>query len=451
MNHFRSLSLRLALYYLILFTASVLLLGLAWWWFTIRTSVHEARLRVEREMAHLAAVHQTQGSGQLMRELEQRASRPSGRMPFHALIAANGSLLSANLPSWPREHRDGWLRIDADLHAEGDKVDHEALSLDRILPDGSRLIVGRDIENIDEIEEKLLAAVSGLLLGTLILGVAGGFLMNRAIGWRIAAVSRTARQVIDGDFSGRIPLRGSSDDFDRLSATLNDMLDRTEQMFDSVRRVSDNVAHELRTPLARLRASLEQLRDSHGNQPAATLDEAIEEAAALEKTFEAVLRIARIESGRHRTGMAPVDMSAVMADAAELYHPLAEERGQSFEVDIQPGLVVSGDRDLLFQSICNLLDNAIKYTPPGGRIRLAGRRGNGQAEIAIVDDGPGVAVEHRERITERFYRVPATSGERGAGLGLSLVAAVAERHESSLALEDAAPGLRVLWTLPAKD
>lgn len=450
MNPLRGFSLRVTLHYLVLFTLSVLLLGLAWWWFTIRTPMQEVSQQVSREHAELVALAAAVDRAELVRKLEARAAAPSGRMPFHAYVAADGTLINGNLPSWPATFRSGWQRIEADLYADGDEVDHEALTLDHLFPDGTRLMTGRDIEDIDEIEEKLLTAVSGLLTGTLLLGVVGGLLMNRAIGGRIAAVTRTARQVMDGDLSGRIPVRGTTDDFDQLNATLNDMLARTERLFDSVRRVSDNVAHELRTPLARLRASLEQLRTAERTTSPARLDEAIEEAVSLEKTFEAVLRIARIESGRHSTGMSLVNLSTLLADAVELYLPLAEERGQQLQAEIAPALLVNGDRDLLFQSACNLLDNAVKYAPSRGHICLAARAVDGHAELTVTDDGPGVAAEHLGRITERFYRVPATAARPGAGLGLSLVAAVAERHDSRLTFHDATPGLLVRWALPLK-
>jgi signal transduction histidine kinase len=239
------------------------------------------------------------------------------------------------------------------------------------------------------------------------------------------------------------------DDFDRLNLVLNDMLARTERSFESVRRVSDSVAHELRTPLARLRASLEELRAAQPPAPAA-IEGAIAEAEALEKTFDAVLRIARIESGRHGAVIAPVDLSAVLADAAELYAPAAESRRQSLQLAVADGLRVAGDRDLLFQSLCNLLDNAIKYAPQGGRILLTARLTGGRVEVTVTDDGPGIAIEHRAHVVERFYRVPSTSGAPGAGLGLSFVAAVAERHDSLLGFEDAGPGLTVRWSLPAR-
>jgi signal transduction histidine kinase len=445
----RSLSLRLALLYMALFTASVLVIGAVHYRITVHGPLLAVKERVRAEMRGLADLQRAEGTGALAQRLAQRASADGGRLPYHALIGAGGGVITANLPGWPREHADGWLRLDADQQDQGEQVDHEALTLDAMLEDGTRLLVGRDIEDIDELEEKLLTAVVGVVAATLVLGLIGGLLMSRAIGSRIATVTQAARRVMEGDLAGRIPLRGSGDDFDRLNATLNDMLARIGQLFESVRRVSDSVAHELRTPLSRLRARLEALRQAGAPLAPGQIDDAIEEIAGLEKTFDAVLRIARIEGGRHDSVTAAVDVSAMLRDAAELYGPAAEERSLRLEADIAVGLTVQGDRDLLFQSVCNLLDNAIKYTPPGGRVGLAARRDGGHVETIVTDTGPGIPAEHRPRVIERFFRVPATSGAPGAGLGLSLVAAVTDRHGGTLAFEDARPGLLVRWRIPS--
>jgi len=445
----RSLSFRLALLYMALFSVSVMLVGGVQYWFTVRAPMNTVKQRVRTEADLLVSLHRLAGgTAALVPILEQRAAAGGARLPYHVLIAADGTTLLANLPTWPSAHTGRWLRLEADVHAEGDELDHEALTLDVALDDGTRLLVGRDVEDIDELEEKLLTAVVGVVGSTLLLGLAGGWLMSLVIGRRIAAVTQAARQVMDGDLSGRVPVRGSDDDFDRLNVTLNDMFARIERLFESVRRVSDNVAHELRTPLTRLRGGLEALRESAQQPSPALIDDVIAEAGALEKAFDAVLRIARIESGRHATAFGPVDLPTVLRDAAELYAPEAEERQQSLQLEIADALQVPGDRDLLFQSICNLLDNAIKYAPRGGRILLAAQRRGSHVEVLVTDNGPGIPEAHRARVVERFYRVPATAVAPGAGLGLSLVAAVSERHQATLEFEDAGPGLQVRWTLP---
>jgi signal transduction histidine kinase len=275
--------------------------------------------------------------------------------------------------------------------------------------------------------------------------------MSRVIGRRIESISEAARGVMEGNLAGRVPMLGSGDDFDRLAEVLNDMLNRIENLVESVRRVSDSVAHELRTPLARLHATLDDLAKAPEVSRPQLIADAIAEAEQLTVVFDAVLRISRIESGRHARQVEAVDVSGLLTDAAELYAPASEAREQVLETEIEPGLRVAGDRDLLFQAICNLLDNAVKYAPEKGRIRLSGKRGGSHIVIFITDDGPGIPEQHRNRVTERFYRVDSTASIEGAGLGLSLVAAVAEHHRSTLEFTDAAPGLSAIWTLPASD
>ena len=444
-----SLSFRFTLQYTALFLGSMLLLGSLHYWNTLHQPLRNVKQRVQAEAQTLAEIYRTDGGAALVARLTTRTQAGGARLPFHAFIGPDGRTISANLSGWPATHGKEWLRLDADTHQDGEAQDHEALLHDVVFPNGARLLAGRDIEDIDELEEKLLSVLIGIVGSALALSVIGGLFMSRSIARRIGSVTRTARQVMAGDLAGRIPLQGSGDDFDQLNATLNDMLARTEQLVESVRRVSDSVAHELRTPLARLRAQLEPLRASRTPLPPALIDRAFDEVESLERTFDAVLRISRIESGRHGAVIAPVDLSTVVADAAELYAPEAERRQQTLQVSAAPGITIQGDRDLLFQSVCNLLDNAIKYAPLGGAIvAMAARRSDG-VELTIADSGPGIASEHRALVTERFYRVPATAGAPGAGLGLSVVAAVAERHASTIGFEDAGPGLRVRWLFPA--
>lgn len=444
-----SLSLRLALLYMALFSGSVLLLGGVQYWVTVRAPMNAVKQRIEGEAAALVSAWRSGGIPALTTALSQRVEAGGARIPYHTLVDAGGTTMASNLLEPPAQDHRRWLRVDTDTFEDGERLDHEALLLAVALDDGTRLLVGRDIEDIDEVEEKLLTAVVGVVGSTVLLGLAGGLLMSLVIGRRIAAVTRAARRVMDGDLSGRIPASGGRDEFDQLNTTLNNMLARIEQLFESVRRVSDNVAHELRTPLARLRARLEVLRESSEPLAPAVFDGVLGEVEGLEKTFDAVLRIARIEGGRHGATASRLDLSTLLRDAAELYAPMAEERSQSLQLAIASGLVIAGDRELLFQAACNLLDNALKYTPEGGRILLAAHQLGTHVEIAISDNGPGVPADERPHIVERFYRLPATSAAAGAGLGLSLVAAVAARHRSQLQFEDASPGLAVRWLLPA--
>lgn len=441
----RSFSFRLAATYALLFSLSLAALLATYHWVSItgpREKVKDA-LRVESEALERASRGDTRA---LARALERRAGAPAPRAAFHLLSDPQGRTISTNLPSWPRFDGERWVSIEADVYRDGDEDDHEALALDRKLADGSRLLVGRDVEELDDLEEAITSAGRYLIAATILLALLGAMLMNRAIGRRIASVTTAARQVIGGDLAGRVALSGSGDDFDRLAATLNTMLDQVEAGVEAVRRVSDNVAHELRTPLARLQAHLREIGAGPGSSLA--LAAAAEEADRLQAIFDAILRISRIESGRHDVQLVAVDISELLGDVADLYGAAAEEKNIRLSCDSASSLSVAGDRDLLFQALSNLLDNAIKFTPENGRVSLFGVRSQGRITIRVADTGPGVSEELRPHLGERFFRGHSSNAVPGFGLGLSLVEAVARLHGSAIAYRDNDPGLLVEWTLP---
>ncbi|PZQ21209.1 MAG: two-component sensor histidine kinase [Sphingopyxis macrogoltabida] len=439
----RSLTLRMGLIYIALFlTSTALMFGAAYWFGVYRPYLAEAG-RVRVEAGNLTAIDRAGGRGALIRALAAR--RETGpRRAFDALIAPDGSATMGNLPSWPKEVIGGWATLEADVYRGGQEEDFEALVVERRLDDGARLIVGRDVEDIDDRDELFTLGSAWLILIAALLALGGSVAMSRAIGMRIDAVTRTARRVMAGSMAERIPLRGTGDDFDALAATLNAMLGRIEESVESVRRVSDNIAHELRTPLARLHADLDELRAANGEAERQRLaDQAAAEAERLQSIFDALLRIARIESGRHPAGARPVDLSTLVADAVEFHMPDAEARGQRIDARIAPGLTMEGDPNLLFQAVSNLLDNAIKYGGTGGAVTVTAAHEGGRPLIVIADTGPGIAPEYRERVKERFFRVPGTADRPGTGLGLPLVEAIVAQHRGSMTIGDANPGTRV--------
>ena len=442
MKLLRSLSFRLALLYVGLFGLSVLLLGALYYAIAIRGPLEAVHSDLRSESDRFDALYRERGAAAVAQLLERRAGDLSSRAAYHALLDRAGNPLTTNLPSWPHAFAGDWIRIEADVAREGDEDEYEALVRDRRLPDGGRLLVGRDIEDLDELEDGLKGTLVWLLPALLLLSVAGAALMSRAIGRRIDHLTAAARGVIAGDLSERVSLRGTGDDFDRLGETLNLMLEQIEQALEAVRRVSDSVAHELRTPLTRLRASLAELERSGESRAVA---EAVLEAERLQAIFNAILRISRIEASRPSEFAVPVDLSQLLHDAAELYQPEAEERGQEISLDVPPGLWLEGDRDLIFQAVANLLDNAVKFTPESGRISVTASTEDGRVRVVIEDNGPGIPPELREKVIERFFRAPNAGGVPGAGLGLSLVSAVAAYHRSSLRFEATDPGVRVVW------
>ena len=449
----RSLTFRLALFYLALFMGSVgLLLGVAYWT-GVYSPLGRVQAQVGAEAAELVRAYDQVSQAEFIRRLEERAARPDVRAAYHALIEPDGTVIAANLPNWPaaRAQRD-WVRFEFESYASGDEVEHEALARDVTFADGVRLLVGRDTEDLDEREDFIRETLAWGTVFTIAIGFAGGLLMSLAVARRIEAVTTTARRVIGGDLSGRVTVHGSGDDFDHLAETLNQMLARIEDLVQSVSRVSDSIAHELRTPLTRLYADLEDLALASASSPAARrlAEQALGEAGRLQSTFDALLRIARIETGRHETEWRDLDMAALVDDAVELYQPGAEARRQILEADGERPLRLKGDPDLLFQAVSNLIDNAIKYSPEGGAIRLAARPDGRGLAVTVADEGPGVAAEHQPHMTERFFRAPGVEKTPGLGLGLALVAAVAKLHRAELTVENLHPGLRVGLRFPSR-
>lgn len=440
----RSLTLRLGLIYVALFLTSTALMFAAAYWIGVYQPFLKEAGSVRIEAGDLSAVDRAAGRDALLRALDaRRASGP--RRAFDALIAPDGKILMANLPSWPDEPVEGWALLEADAYQGGQERDYEALVVEQRLDDGARLIVGRDVEDIDDRDELFTVGSAWLIVIAAFLAIAGSLAMSAAVGRRIDMVTRTARRVMAGSLTERIPLRGTGDDFDELSETLNMMLGRIEESVESVRRVSDNVAHELRTPLARLHADLDELRAAGSDEERQRLaEQALAEAGRLQAIFDALLRIARIESGRHLAGMKPVDLTTLLTDAVEFHLPDAEARGQRIESNIAPGLAMAADRNLLFQAVSNLLDNASKYGGAAGTIRVRAEKRDGMVRIEIGDTGPGIAPEYRERVKERFFRVPDTAAQPGTGLGLALVAAIVALHKGKIEIGDAAPGTKVV-------
>ncbi|WP_374470969.1 sensor histidine kinase [Phenylobacterium sp.] len=436
----RSLTVRLTLIYLVLFCASVGgMLGVSYLT-GITRPLERVEAEIRRDSDRFVAIYRQDGRDALIRALEHRAKEGRGRLRYHVLVAPDGAVVAGNLLDWPVVQGPEWRRYEFGTYATGDEEEHEAVVRDLRLPGGYRLLLGLDTEDLDEREDLIFEALSWGAGMTLTLGLVGGLVMTFAVSQRLESINRAARAVIAGDLSGRVEHRGSGDDFDQLAATLNEMLARIEGLVASISRVSDNIAHELRTPLTRLRADLEELA-AVGDAPEearARAAAALDEAVRLQAMFEALLRIARLQSGGAMQSGA-VDLAAIVEDAVEWHRPAAEDKGLALTLAADAGTAISGDRDLVFQMISNLLDNAIKFTPAGGRVEVAVRAAD-RPELVVRDTGPGVPAEQRTRVFERFYRADG-AGTAGFGLGLSLVAAAAERMGAEVRLADAAPGL----------
>jgi len=370
------------------------------------------------------------------------AATCSGRI---ALVDSTRRIVAGNLESAPAETTLKWFELGI--------LRKPANSTARVLRvpagDSHGLYVGRDIQ----VRLDVRKVVAETLLWSVLLAFAAsiliGLLACQMLARRLARISSVADRVVLGDLSPRVPLRGAGDEFDRLAADLNVMLDRLPELVDGVRQVSSAIAHDLRTPLTRLRGRLETALGG-ADSPArfrATAEAALQELDHVVRLFEALLRIAEIEAGHRRAAFARVELAALPEDMVEFYQPLAEQRGLTLVADLAAAECI-GDRMLLAQVVANLLDNAIKYTPPGGTVRVATARAGTDTEIAVDDDGPGISEAERDKVTRRFYRLDASRSSPGSGLGLSLVVSVANLHGVTLDLADNAPGLKARLRLP---
>jgi signal transduction histidine kinase len=288
------------------------------------------------------------------------------------------------------------------------------------------------------------------MLVTIVLGTIGGAIVAGMSVKRIDAMNQTIKRIMVGDLSERMEVSNQQGDFRELAYNINRMLDRIQSLMNGVRQVSDNVAHDLRTPLTRLKNHLAELQEEVGEDTQDRVQQLIDEADGLLATFNALLRIAQVETGNRRSGFTQLDPRVILLDVVELYEPLALEKNLQLTMDIAEGLSMAGDRDLLFQALANLLDNAIKYTPEQGQIHLTLTSSDRGIDITIADTGCGIPLSDKKKAFRRFFRVEASrSGQPGNGLGLSLVMAVIKLHDGEIYLSDNNPGLKVEIELPA--
>ena len=450
----RTSTFRLSLLYVVLFGASVLVLLAFIYWTTVRVIDRQTSDTIEAEVRGLAEQYRARGIGQLVNVIEER-SGPYGDPDSVYLLADPGlRRLAGNLSAWPREAAGagaGWVEISA-RRASGDDAHGTIRARTFVLPGGFRLLVGRDPRGRAAFEDLILESLGGALGITLVLGLLGGLVMSRRMLRRVDAVRETGQRIVRGDLSRRMPVTGVGDEFDRLSITVNEMLDEIETLMTGLRTVTDSVAHDLRSPLTRLKSRLElALREgpADGQGHRAALERAIAETDGILRTFATLMEIARAESGKAGIALEPADLRAVVADMVELYAPLAEEKGLAIEAALEEAGSVAGHGQFLSQLVANLLDNALAYTPRG-RIRVSlAREDSGAVRLQIEDSGPGIPPEERERVLQRFVRLDASRTGGGSGLGLSLVAGVATLHRAELTLDESPlGGLRVGVTFP---
>ena len=442
---------RLALIYMVLFAGSVLILLGFIYWSTVTYMAEQTDATIRAEITGLAEQYRQRGLNGLEKTIAERVERDPDGSSVYLFATPNLQPLAGNLSPWPdaTPGPDGWLDFEFKDPRVGGRM-FQARARVFVLQDGLHLLVGRDTRELKATQQLITRALLWGVAITLALALLGGVVMSRGMLRRIELINQTSRDIMAGDLSQRIPIRGSGDELDQLAGNLNTMIDEIEHLMDGIRHVSDNIAHDLRTPLTRLRNHLEQLLvDLDDDSPhRGQVEHGIAEADQLLATFAALLRIARIEAGGHTAKFKPVDLAALVHDAAELYEALAEEKQLRFSTRVDASMSLDGDRDLLFQALTNLLDNAIKYTPAGGEVSLELKRVGNTADIAVSDTGSGIAEAERDKVGQRFYRLESSRSTPGSGLGLSLVKAVAKLHRAKLLLEDNAPGLKATLRLP---
>ena len=457
----RSTTFRLSLAFMTAFAVGFLVLGVFVYLLATSYLYRDLIASIEPVGAEMIRLFQVDGVEALVADIETRIARnPDGESVF-VLVDRACSPVAGTLNLWPAAElldppcsllfdNAQWFNFEVDARA---RLFPDSLVLARFvaLTEEYGFVYGRFANELDVIDDILQVSVPVGFLLMLAIGVAGSTVMSRIVEKRLERLNRTSRRIQHGDLSSRVPIDQANDEFDRLALNLNEMMDQIEALMAGVKHVSNAIAHDLRTPLTRLHNNLEELRgllppDSNLDS---YVDESIEEAGKMLGTFNALLRIAQIEAGARRRDFEQMDLAHVTTDVVEFYWPLAAEKGvalhsQTVELD-----AFLGDQDLLSQAMSNLVDNAVKYTPPGGTVTVGLENGEHGPRFSVSDTGSGIPESERENVFKRFYRLEAHRDFEGSGLGLSLVAAIAKLHGGIVEMQSNRPGLKVSVEFPA--
>jgi signal transduction histidine kinase len=420
---------------------------------------------VNAEITGLSEQYRIGGIRRLVIVVDARARRPGSSL--YLVTTFNGDALAGNVtalapgilenPGWTET---AYRRLDEAENQAARPPHPEHLALVRVfqLPGGFRLLVGRDLDERERLYRIVLSAGRWSVAIVIVLGLAGGLFVTRRVLRRVDAMTETTKTIMDGDLTGRLPVAGTGDELDRLAQNLNAMLERIEALMQGLKEVSDNIAHDLKTPLTRLRNRAEQALRAAGNEAEyrSALEANIEESDGLIRTFNALLMIARAESGQARDNMNEFDAAEVAHDIGELYEPLAEQKGIALKVEADAPANLKGNRELISQALANLVDNAIKYVEPekgkvngtAPQVTVRALDSGDRILLTVADSGPGIPEGDRAHVVERFVRLEQSRSQPGSGLGLSLASAVARLHGGELTLEDNHPGLKSVIALP---
>jgi signal transduction histidine kinase len=427
-----------------LFAVSVILLFGVIYWSALDYAAQDEADENNVEFHAIVDEAELAGYAQLPRILENHLQQRAGTPAAYLLEDTQFRKLAGNIDALPV--RDGAFAIKPVFDGKKRLLSAHFYRM----PDGNYLLIGQDSPPLKAMKALVARAFGVSAAATLILALIGGAIVSTSVLGRVEAVARTSREIIAGNLSQRVPVRGSDDEFDHLAASVNGMLDRIEDLMRNMRQVSNDIAHDLRTPLTRLRQRLEQaLRHNHSvEQMQATLGASIGQVDSILETFGALLRIAQIEAGQGSDAHTLFDLSATLTRIADDFSPAAEDRGQTLMANLSQGLFIDGDRELIVQMIVNLLENAMRHSPSGATVHLIADSDDTGVTITVLDNGPGIPAEERDKVLRPFYRLESSRTTDGSGLGLGLVAAIAKRHNAQLALSDNNPGLRVTVRFP---
>tara|TARA_R110002096_G_scaffold34408_11_gene98264 strand:- start:2414 stop:3748 length:1335 start_codon:yes stop_codon:yes gene_type:complete len=427
-------------------SATVAAFGGFVFWSTVGFMERQTNTVIETDIEALSEVYQRDGLRGLIATIESRIDRDPARSSIYLVADAARNPVVGNISAWPDSmpNEEGWMEFSLTERAGGERTPAKARPF--LLRGQVNLLVGRDIRSLQATKTLIEQALAWGTALAICVGVSAGLLLSRRLRRRLRSIIDTSRDVMRGDLSRRVPDSGSDDDLDEVALNLNAMLDEIERLLTGIEHVTNNVAHDLRTPLARLRNRLERLRDSRDEAEMsglrAEIDACVTDVDHLLATFGALLRIAKLEAAGLQADVGCVDLEEIATAAVDLYEPLAEQRGLSIRTSLSTARV-RGERELLLQAVCNLLDNAIKFSPAAGRIDVALAETPTDVSLDVCDQGPGIDVAEQTRIFERFYRGDRARQTAGSGLGLALVSAICSYHGASITLGDNNPGLCV--------
>jgi len=448
-------TVRVVLIYVALFGLSVLaLLGFVYFT-TIGFIDRQINATIDAELNGLRDRYNDQGLPRLLEVIGERMANDRTGETIYLLTDGDYTQVAGNIQSWPTdvERQGRWASFAIERQPDETGLNGDVRAMSFLLDEGYHLMVGRFTRDRENFEALIQQSIIWSLLMTVGLGALGGFIMSVDMRRRLDRINRTTQRIMQGDLHQRVPVSGSGDEFDRLSGNLNAMLTQIDRLMVAMREVTDNVAHDLRSPLTRLKSRLEVTLMSRENVDdyRVALEQSVVETDKILATFNALLSIAQAEAGSVGDNSDVIDVNALIGDIVELYEPVAEARG--IDMTLTTGTVgaIKGDRHLLFQAAANLVDNAVKYSPDGGKVGVETRRSADQAwvEIVVSDSGLGIPESERPRVVERFVRLEQSRTTPGNGLGLSLVTAVMHRDDGELILEDNEPGLRAILRLRA--